>query len=231
MNGRRLLASLAALLVGWLGLLQPAADVAASVLIPTANTYISPSVVATHGNVYTERGPPSALGPNTNYDDTVSWLRGASTRSDASMSPAKPASYGQRTLEPVARMATTTRGPSRVACESSIDFDRPGVAANTPARFAVNSAGEATVSLRAGSASLEVTEHAALRMTQRGVSIDAAEATLAQRPFQYFHQNAWKTGYYDPASRIFLGSVNGRVTTVISRATPNYIENLKAAVP
>lgn len=99
------------------------------------------------------------------------------------------------------------------------------------ARFTVNSAGEATMSLRAGSTSLEVSEHAALRMTQRGISIDAAEATLAQQPFPYFHQGAWKTGFYDPASRIFLGSVNGEVTTVIRGASPNYINNLKAATP
>jgi RHS repeat-associated protein len=107
-----------------------------------------------------------------------------------------------------------------------------GEAAETgAARFTVNSAGEATMSLRAGSTSLEVSEHAALRMTQRGISIDAAEATLAQQPFPYFHQGAWKTGFYDPASRIFLGSVNGEVTTVIRGASPNYINNLKAATP
>jgi hypothetical protein len=109
---------------------------------------------------------------------------------------------------------------------------RTGVAANTvPARFAVNSAGEATMSLRAGSASLEVTEHAALRMTQRGISIDAAETTLARTPFPYFHSGVWKSGYYDPTSRIFLGTVGGRVTTVINGAKPGYIENLKAVVP
>lgn len=87
------------------------------------------------------------------------------------------------------------------------------------------------MSLRAGSASLEVSEHAALRMTQRGVSIDAAEKALAQTPFRYFHNDVWKTGYYDPVSRVFLGSVDGRITTVIGRASTNYIDNLKAAVP
>jgi RHS repeat-associated protein len=98
-------------------------------------------------------------------------------------------------------------------------------------RFTVNGAGEATMHLRAGDASLEVTEHAAQRLTQRGISIDAAEATLQQQPFQYFHADVWKTGYYDPASRIFLGSVDGRVTTVIGNATPRYIANLQAVVP
>ena len=85
--------------------------------------------------------------------------------------------------------------------------------------------------LHNASGSLEVTEHAALRMTQRGVSIDAAESTLSQQPFRYYHQDVWKTGYYDPTSRLFLGTVDGRVTTVITRATPTYINNLKAALP
>lgn len=108
----------------------------------------------------------------------------------------------------------------------------PGqVAANTPARFAVNSAGEATMFLRAGSASLEVTEHAARRMTQRGISIDAAETALTRTPFPYFHKGTWKSGYYDSGSRVFMGTVNGRVTTVIDNAKPGYIENLKAALP
>ncbi|WHP16203.1 RHS repeat-associated core domain-containing protein [Cellulomonas sp. ES6] len=105
------------------------------------------------------------------------------------------------------------------------------IAETGAARFTVNSAGEATMSLRAGSTSLGVSEHAALRMTQRGISSDAAEATLAHQPFPYFHKGAWKTGFYDPASRIFLGSVNGEVTTVIRGASPNYIDNLKAATP
>ena len=50
-------------------------------------------------------------------------------------------------------------------------------------------------------------------------------------PFRYFHAGKWKTGYYDPASRIFAGSVDRRITTVINDAKPQYIENLKAAQP
>jgi len=108
-----------------------------------------------------------------------------------------------------------------------------GVAAEAGggARFVVGAGGETTMYLRAGSESLEVTEHAALRMTQRGISIDAAESTLGQPSFQYFHQGVWKTGYYDPSSRIFIGTVDGRLTTVINNATPNYIANLQAATP
>ena len=103
--------------------------------------------------------------------------------------------------------------------------------AGSGARFVVGAGGETTMFLRAGTESLEVTEHAALRMTQRGISIDAAESTLGQPSFQYFHQGVWKTGYYDPSSRIFIGTVDGRLTTVINNASPNYIANLQAATP
>jgi hypothetical protein len=78
---------------------------------------------------------------------------------------------------------------------------------------------------------LEATGHAAARMTKRTVSIDNAERALAQEPFQYFHDGAWKTGYYDETTRVFLGTVDGRVTTVIDNATPNYINNMKAKRP
>lgn len=116
------------------------------------------------------------------------------------------------------------------------DYDRiasgSSVAAEAgDARFAVDSAGEATMSVRAGSESLEVTQHTALRMTQRGISIDAVESTLSQPSFDYFHQGVWKVGYYDPVSRVFVGSVNGVVTTVIDNVSQNYINNLLAAAP
>jgi uncharacterized protein YuzE len=86
----------------------------------------------------------------------------------------------------------------------------------------VNSAGEAQLAING----LRVGERAALRMTERGVSISALENTLAQTPFRYFHEGAWKTGFYDPSSRIVAGAINGELTTVINGATPRYIENL-----
>lgn len=117
---------------------------------------------------------------------------------------------------------------------SSRLLHRSEEAANTAkpfSRFVVNSAGETTMYLRAGNQGLEVTEHASQRMTQRGISIDAAESALKQEPFQYFHQDVWKTGYYDPTGRLFVGTVDGRVTTLINNASPNYIANLQAGTP
>ena len=69
-----------------------------------------------------------------------------------------------------------------------------GAAGSGFSRFGVDAAGEATMHLRAGTTSLEVSEHAALRLAERGISIDVAEATLAQPSFPYFHNTVWKTG-------------------------------------
>jgi hypothetical protein len=51
------------------------------------------------------------------------------------------------------------------------------------------------------------------------------------QPFRYFHDGSWKTGYYDPASGVFVGVAENTITTVINNAKPQYIENLKAAQP
>ena len=54
---------------------------------------------------------------------------------------------------------------------------------------------------------------------------------LEQTPFKYFHEGVWKTSFYDPSSRVFIGSINGELTTVINRATPQYVANLMRAAP
>ena len=78
----------------------------------------------------------------------------------------------------------------------------------------------------------EVSKHAARRITQRGLTLDAVENVVTnQKGFQYFHEGVWKTGYYEPASKTFVGTVNDMVTTVLNNATPSYIKNLQAATP
>lgn len=89
-------------------------------------------------------------------------------------------------------------------------------------RFAVDSAGNATMFVHRGGQAIKVSSHAARRMTQRGISIDAVESTLGHSPFQYFHQGVRKTGYYDPVARTFVGTVDDTITTVIRNASPNY---------
>ncbi|HET9656648.1 MAG TPA: RHS repeat-associated core domain-containing protein [Kineosporiaceae bacterium] len=99
------------------------------------------------------------------------------------------------------------------------------------ARFVVDSAGNVTLRAQGPSGWMTVSEHAAQRLTERGISIDALDATLRQPSFRYWHEGAWKTGYYDPATKVFVGTVNDTVTTVIGRASQNYINNLKSVTP
>lgn len=63
------------------------------------------------------------------------------------------------------------------------------------------------------------------------MSLQQAEVALGQQPSAYFHNGAWKEGFYDPVSKVVLGGAEGRVTTVINNAKQKYIDNLKAASP
>ena len=85
--------------------------------------------------------------------------------------------------------------------------------------------------VRAGATELKISKHAERRMAQRNINVQQLEATLAKEPFPYFHEGVWKTGYYDPATKLFAGSVRGEITTVINNATPQYIRNLMRARP
>jgi hypothetical protein len=97
-------------------------------------------------------------------------------------------------------------------------------------RFTVDLSGQTRIFLRGGT--LEVSEHAAQRITQRGLTLDAVESVVThQQSFRYFHEGAWKTGYYDPISRVFVGTADNMVTTVINNATPKYIQNLQELQP
>jgi hypothetical protein len=112
--------------------------------------------------------------------------------------------------------------------------DRSVTATNTvddAAGFVVDSAGNATLRAQGPSGWIQVSEHAAEHMTQRGISINALDSALAKPSFPYWHEGVWKTGYYDPVTKVFAGTVNDTVTTVINKASQNYINNLKAVTP
>ena len=86
--------------------------------------------------------------------------------------------------------------------------------------------------LQIGSKEVELTKHALQRMSQRGVSLEQIQEVVSKStPFKYFHEGAEKIGYYDPSSKIFIGEVQGKVTTVINNVKPQYIENLKKLEP
>lgn len=72
---------------------------------------------------------------------------------------------------------------------ASFGFARGAGASGTGARFAVTATGETTMYLRVGRGSLEVSEHAALRLTERKITTEVAEAALATKPFPYFLAN------------------------------------------
>jgi len=49
--------------------------------------------------------------------------------------------------------------------------------------------------------------------------------------FKYWNDGAWKAGFFDPVSRIFVGTYRNEVLTVIANATDNYIRDLQMAHP
>jgi RHS repeat-associated protein len=107
-------------------------------------------------------------------------------------------------------------------------------AARTGLTFTTDSAGDITVSLRtAAGDEFRFSDHALQRLTERGVSLDQASTLLgdSSKSFPYFHDDVWKLGFYNPSSRLFIGTVDGDVTTVIGKASQNYINNLMAAQP
>lgn len=74
---------------------------------------------------------------------------------------------------------------------------------------------------------LELSEHAAQRMTQRGIDANQVQNTINNsQPFTYLHEGVIKTGFYDPITKIFVGTYNNQVTTIISDVSQNYINNL-----
>ncbi len=77
-----------------------------------------------------------------------------------------------------------------------------------------------------------VGSHALLRMSERGVTPDQVQSVIEKgERFLYFHEGVWKTGYYDSATKIFVGRVGDVITTVIANVKPKYIENLKRLMP
>jgi hypothetical protein len=70
-------------------------------------------------------------------------------------------------------------------------------------------------------------------MTNRGVGLDEVQNVLgSSSPFRYCHENVWKTGYYDAASNVFVGTYQGIARSVIvPKSGYGYIQNLMKAQP
>jgi hypothetical protein len=78
---------------------------------------------------------------------------------------------------------------------------------------------------------LKIGIHATERLALRSISVDEVETATAMTPFRYYHEETWKIGYYDSVNNLFVGTVNGKITTVIRPRSIKYINNLKAARP
>lgn len=187
---RRTLPFLIAMVMSTLGwvVAAPTAAGATHEQPPVTDTYDAPAYDGPVAGAVSERGPPAPRDRCTTYDAADLRSHGISACSGETTTPAV---YN---YDDPARFVRTSRGSQGVdesaggrAADYVVQRLRAAAEAGA-ARFTVNSAGEATMSIRAGSTSLEVSEHAASRMTQRGISIDAAEATLTRQPFPYFHQ-------------------------------------------
>lgn len=84
-----------------------------------------------------------------------------------------------------------------------------------------------TISL--GVRSLEITQHAAQRMAERGVTIAEIRAAVLQAQlFAYLDNNRVKIGYYDARAGLFLAvdQRHHRLITVIRKVNSGYPERL-----
>jgi hypothetical protein len=78
---------------------------------------------------------------------------------------------------------------------------------------------------------MKMGDHSIEQLAARSMSLEDVEAATATTPFRYYHEEIWKTGYYDATNNVFVGTVGGKITTVIRPRSINYINNLKAARP
>ena len=235
-----LLRLLAAVLVAWLGIAQPADAVAqpATAAAAYAYTYDGPTPAVARSDVLVDRGAPSVVG-DIHRDRADDRSSGAVEAPSEGWDTTNYYAYGERAK--LSHVASATRHPTDVQQRTSAEvvatspsFGSAAVAAESAGgvRFVANSAGDVVPYVRSGT--LEVTDHAALALSQRNVGIHALDDLVSSSEgFPYWHDGLWKTGYYDPATRLFAGTAEGRVTTVIqgSRVNANYINNLQAARP
>jgi RHS repeat-associated protein len=74
---------------------------------------------------------------------------------------------------------------------------------------------------------VNMTNHALLRIAERNITLKQVEETILNGDtFKYFHEGEWKQGYYNPKTKLFIGSVGNRITTIIDNVKQKYIDNL-----
>ncbi len=78
---------------------------------------------------------------------------------------------------------------------------------------------------------VQMSGHALEQMAERVITMDQVRQAAQMPSFPYFHQGVWKTGYYDPTTRIFVGTYDKLATTVIGNVKPQYISSLISKHP
>lgn len=82
-----------------------------------------------------------------------------------------------------------------------------------------------------GATNYKFSEHSIMRIAQKvgAGNVGSIINTLNNvKPFEYFHENVWKLGYYDVATKIFVAQVKSSqiITTISTNVSQNYINNL-----
>ena len=100
----------------------------------------------------------------------------------------------------------------------------------TETRGSVSS--EKSIKVHTSKGDFDIGKHTSDRMTMREITQGQLTTTIEHgNEFQYFHEGVWKTGFYDHETKIFVGTANGKTTTVIKDVDIQYIENLKRTKP
>lgn len=80
--------------------------------------------------------------------------------------------------------------------------------------------------IRIGKLFFKFHPHSLDRMAVRGITKNMIKAAMRQNPIEYFHAGIMKTGYYDPATKVFVACIGKEVRTVMKDISPEYITRL-----
>lgn len=78
----------------------------------------------------------------------------------------------------------------------------------------------------------EADSRACCRFGAERLSQAPVDSVLEREPFSYWHEDQWKSGFYDPSSKVFVGkTIDGRVNTVMTKVEKSYISRLQGRRP
>ncbi len=202
----RVLAALFALVVSWLGLVQPSAAAPLPKVAATGYTYDSPRTSSHVGDTATERGPPASyVHAIATYDTAGSWPGGASARPNGRITLLATT---HTTPAPSAATTATTGGQVVVPDGGSSPVDRVGVAAKPAVGFAEGLGHTALTPGRLQHGTKNLTKAGVLPAwsgkTSPGI-IERAFTPILEHPAATFDHTLGGTRV-----RGFLGDINGK---------------------